>query len=494
MGGGPAAAAGPPPIRPRASGEMDNTMTTRRKETDHVIDVDYLIVGAGAMGMSFADVILTETDSTMAIVDRYGKPGGHWTRAYPYVRLHQPSAFYGVNSRQLGSGKIDAVGGNAGLFELASGSEIVTYFDQIMQQQFLPSGRVQYFPLSQYAEGGVASLASGERRRVRAKTIVDATYSQVTVPSMRPPPYDIADGVRYVPPNALAQLDHTPDRYVVIGAGKTGMDAILWLLDAGVDPDRVTWIMPRDSWLLDRGTIQPGLDFFESTLGGAARQMEAAALATSADELFERLESTGQLLRIDRDVRPTMYRCATVSLAELEQLRRIKNVVRMGRVRSISPTEIVLANGAIATTPGTLHIDCTANGLIRRPVVPIFAEGVITLQSIRRCQPTFSAALIGHVEAVYTDRDEKNDIARPVQHPDTDLDWLPWMLTDAINTARWNSDPDLGAWIRSSRLGADAVQFEGEPDEQQKAILKKLEDYTRLAIENLPRLIAPSPN
>ena len=55
-----------------------------------MIEADYLVVGAGAMGLAFADVVLNETDATLAIVDRYGSPGGHWTRAYPYVRLHQP--------------------------------------------------------------------------------------------------------------------------------------------------------------------------------------------------------------------------------------------------------------------------------------------------------------------------------------------------------------------------------------------------------------------
>lgn len=81
------------------------------------LDVDYLIVGAGAMGLAFADTLVAESDATVAIVDRYAQPGGHWTVAYPYVRLHQPSAFYGVNSRELGSGSVDQDGWNAGLHE-----------------------------------------------------------------------------------------------------------------------------------------------------------------------------------------------------------------------------------------------------------------------------------------------------------------------------------------------------------------------------------------
>ena len=34
---------------------------------ESVIEVDYLIVGAGAAGMAFADSLVTESKSTMAI-------------------------------------------------------------------------------------------------------------------------------------------------------------------------------------------------------------------------------------------------------------------------------------------------------------------------------------------------------------------------------------------------------------------------------------------
>jgi cation diffusion facilitator CzcD-associated flavoprotein CzcO len=102
-------------------------MTTR-------IEADYLIIGAGAMGMAFADTLVSETDASIVIVDRYHQPGGHWIKAYPFVRLHQPSVGYGVNSRPLGNDTIDRVGWNAGLYELASCGEVCAYFDQVMQQ------------------------------------------------------------------------------------------------------------------------------------------------------------------------------------------------------------------------------------------------------------------------------------------------------------------------------------------------------------------------
>ena len=75
-----------------------------------MLKADYLVIGAGAMGMAFADSIIQNTQSSLIIVDKNNGPGGHWNVAYPYVRLHQPSAFYGVNSKELGSNRIDSKG------------------------------------------------------------------------------------------------------------------------------------------------------------------------------------------------------------------------------------------------------------------------------------------------------------------------------------------------------------------------------------------------
>lgn len=454
-----------------------------------MIEVDYAVIGSGAMGMAFADVLLTETDATIAMIDRYGRPGGHWVRAYNYVRLHQPSAFYGVNSRALGSNRKDTAGGNAGLYELASGAEVLAYFDLVMNEQFLPTGRLQYLPMCEYAEGGVVSLASGERQQISAKKIVDSTYMQVRVPSMRPPPFEVGEGVQCVPPNALTTMDKGAPAYVVIGAGKTGIDACLWLLAMGVDPDRITWVMPRDSWMLDRTNIQPGPDYFEDTVGGFARQAEASALATSIDDLFDRLEKAGQLMRLDPSVRPTMYHCATVTRTELEELRRIKNVVRMGHVRSLKAGEMVLEHGTVQTDADALHIDCTANGLSRRPATRVFDGDRITLQAVRTCQQVFSAALIAFVETAFTDEDQKNEICTPVPHPDTEIDWLRQTLANTKNTMLWGSHPTLTKWLSHSRLNVTA-SFGSPTTPAQMEVIGKAGMHTPGAIANLQRLLA----
>ena len=169
------------------------------------VDTDYLIVGAGALGMTFADQLLTDTDASIVIVDRHHMPVGHWNDAYPFVRLHQPSAFYGAGSRQLGSNRIEAVGFNRGYFELASAAEVLSYFDALMRERFLPSGRVRYFPMSEYDDAGqMRSLLSGETRDVAVgKKIVDASYCQTAVPATHTRGYQVADNVRVVAPNAF---------------------------------------------------------------------------------------------------------------------------------------------------------------------------------------------------------------------------------------------------------------------------------------------------
>lgn len=457
------------------------------------LQADYLVIGSGAMGMAFTDVLMTETDSTVVMVDKHHQPGGHWNDAYPHVRLHQPSAFYGVNSRKLGSDTIDATGWNEGLYELATNSEVCAYFDQVMQQQFLPSGRVQYFPMCEYTgEGRCKSLVADTEYQVSADKVVDATYMNVTVPSMRAPDYALADGVHCAPPNTLPRVTGQYHNYVIVGAGKTGMDACLFLLKNGVDPDNIKWIMPRDSWMIDRANIQPGKLFASSIGRGFLEQAQAMAEATSIEELLIKVAGVGQLIRFDENVWPTMYRCATVTQAELEQLRRIKAVIRMGRVQRIDAAEIVLDQGKVATKARTLHVDCSADGLERRPKQPVFDGNNITLQSVRTCQQVFSAAFIGHIEATLTDEQKKNVFCTPVPHPDSEIDFLRSELANNLNAATWATDPELQQWLQDARLdGFTSSETKPDMDDpKQASALANMQQISMQATENLQTLLA----
>ncbi len=415
------------------------------------IEADYLVVGAGAMGLAFIDTLVTETDATVVVVDRNDQPGGHWTVAYPFVRLHQPSAYYGVNSRNLGDDTIDESGLNAGYYELAGGAEVCAYFDAVMRQQLLPTGRVTYLPMSEYLGDGRVRTLGGEDIEVVARRVV-TSHVEIIVPSMRRPSYGVADGVDCVPPNDLPRMRIGRDRYVVVGAGKTAMDACLWLLRHGIAPQRLTWIKPRDSWMLDRAAVQPGSQFAKRVLRDFAYQLSAVQEAESLPDLFDRLEAKGSLQRIDPSVEPTMYRCAIVSQAELTELRRIEDVVRMGHVQAIEPGRVTLDDGTFDVDGSALYIDCSADGFAHREPTPIFTDGHISLQGVRTCQPAFSAAAIAHVEATYPDDDTRNAFCGPVPYPRQPADWLRMMLAFNRNQLQWFADPDMMAWVDASRL------------------------------------------
>jgi hypothetical protein len=464
------------------------------------METDYLIVGAGAVGLAFADTLLAETNAHITIVDRHGKPGGHWNDAYSFVSLHQPSAFYGVNSLPLGGDRIDETGVNQGLYELASGPEVSGYFEKVMNQRLLASGRVQYFPMSNYqGNGRFVSLLSGKETQVHIrKKTVDATYFGTTVPSTHKPQFVVEPGVDFVPLNELPHLwkrsQGMPKHFVIVGAGKTGMDAACWLLASGADPESISWIMPRDSWLLNRLKTQPGIDFFEETIAGQADMMEACALATDVDDLFDRLEACGVMLRIDPNVRPKLHRYATVSTGEVAQLARIKHVIRKGRVTSISPTSVVLEGGQEAFGEGTLFIDCSATAVEDRPAVPVFQGDLIIPQMIRLPQPAFSAALTAYVEANYEDDTTKNGLCGSIPLPRT-LDLYPRaVLGNMMNQLAWSQDPKLREWIRESRLdGFGKVIAAVDPTDMKKvAILKKFRTFSMPAAANLTKLIPPS--
>ncbi len=455
----------------------------------------YLIVGSGAVGMAFADVLVAETDADIVMVDRFAKPGGHWNVAYPFVTLHQPSQFYGVSSRELSKGVLDQVGLNKGLNDLATGAEVSAYFDDVMRHTLLPSGKVRYFPMCNYTgNGDFDHKLSGESIHVEATTVVDCTYLNTTVPSTHTPNFEIADGVNFMALNDLPKLEHSPAGYVVVGGGKTGIDAILWLLEQRVDPDMITWIVSRDAWLLNRRNTQPGDEFFFDTIGAQANQFEAIAESTSVSDMFDRLEACGYFLRLDTNVRPSMFHGATISELELEELRRVTNVVRMGHVQSIETDQIVLDGGTLPVTPDHLHIDCSASAISNLEIKPIFEETLITPQTVRSYQPVFSAAFVAHVEATRDTVEEKNRLCEVVPLPNVDLDYLRFTSKFMVNQFNWGQDPEIRAWLLVNRLDgfSQTVANVANDDRPKRAVMKKLSDNAFPAVAKLEEYLAES--
>src|SRR5688500_11163936 len=162
------------------------------------LETDYLVVGAGAMGMAFTDALIDHADVHVTLVDRRHAPGGHWQDAYPFVQLHQASVFYGVASTVLGSGAVQQRPPETGLQERARRSEIQAYYDDILHRRFIGSGRVTFLGGSEYHCDGsshlVTSTVSGETTHVDVRRrVVDATYLSPTIPATMPPPFGVTD-------------------------------------------------------------------------------------------------------------------------------------------------------------------------------------------------------------------------------------------------------------------------------------------------------------
>ncbi|MDQ6881806.1 MAG: NAD(P)-binding protein [Pseudomonadota bacterium] len=461
-----------------------------------LIETDYLVVGAGAAGMTVTDALLAHGDASVTLVDRRHAPGGHWLDAYPFVRLHQPSAFYGVDSVPLGRDAIDRGGLNAGFHELAGADELRAYFSHVMQEHFLPTGRVRFLPCTDYMgdEGNrhhVVSRLTGARQEVRVRRkLVDTTYLEGSIPATSKPPFEVDEGVHCIPAGEVVRLPERTRSFVVIGAGKTALDTCVWLLTHGVPAASIRWVKPRESWWLNRRFHQPhaGLpDFY----AGVGLQFQAMAQATTLDDLFLRLEAAGFLLRVDPTVMPTMFRGAILSEAELALLRQVADVVRQGRVHRIGRNRMTLDNGEVETPPGAVHVHCAAACLASPPLRPIFEPGRLTVQPTVWGFASFQFALLGAAEALVDGDEDKNRLCRPISYWDQPGDYIKAFTALLTSERARAAHPALAAWARDSRLNplARLGEYSDHPTVvETRGLLKKVGAGV---MENMARLMAP---
>ncbi len=463
------------------------------------LETDYLVVGAGAVGLSFVDTLLDEDpDATFVIVDRHAKPGGHWNDAYSFVTLHQPSASYGLDSIPLGHDRIDTAGPNKGYFELASGAEVLAYFDNAMRDRLLPSGRVAYYPNCNYlGDHRFENIFSGSVTEVQVRRkLVDSTYFETSVPATHKRQFDVEPGARLAIPGDLPDLwrrpADIPGHYVILGGGKTAMDTGAWLLQAGIDSGRISWVRPRETWFLNREFVQPGEQFFERVIEGQIATFKEAASADTVDDLFLALEKRDIMLRLDRDVLPEMFHYPVISTGEVELLRRIEHVIRMGRVTRLEERKMYLRNGELPVPDNTLYIDCTASAVRPKPTRPQFEPGRITMQLLHVPLVTLNASVTAVIEANFDTDEEKNALGLPVGFIDTIDGFAMTLLGTGMNRMRWAQNPVIGNWLAKSRLdpSAKAIAWLRENAPERLAVISRMMAASMAAVPNLQRLAA----
>ena len=279
------------------------------------IETDYLVIGAGALGMGFVDTLIEHSDADVVMIDRRHRPGWSLARLLS-VRPAAPAV--GELRRELRRHS-DRTGSSPTGETPASTSERVerrsagtttrSCVTDSWRRAVCGSSRCATTSATRRFRSRVTGVETDVSVR---RSVVDATYMASRVPATDPPPFEVADGVTCVPVGALTSVTKPPAGYVIIGGGKTAMDAVCWLLDQGAAPRDITWIRPRESWILNRACFQPGAGVVP-TFEGVVLELEAVAECDSIEQVYERLEERQVVLRIDPSIQPSMLKGATAS-------------------------------------------------------------------------------------------------------------------------------------------------------------------------------------
>ena len=436
--------------------------------------------------MAFTDALVGSADVQVTMIDRRHRAGGHWLDAYPFVRLHLPSALYGVASTLLGDNQVQVDGPEAGLPARASAAEIDAYYQNVMAR-LTATGNVSFHPNCEYlGDRRFVSRISGQRYEVSPNCrVVDARYLSPDIPACTSPPFTVDDGATVIAVNDLVRISQAPSQFVIAGSGKTATDACIWLLGNGVDPEAICWIRPRDPWMFNRAVFQPDPAVF---FGMSADMMEASANASTPDRLFLDLEAAGIMFRIDPSVTPTMARTPTVSQWELNQLRSIENVIRHGHIRAVTPGRIHCAEGELEIAADAIVVHCAASGLKCPPLVPVWGDEAIVVQLVGNALPCFGAALIGYVEATRGTDDEKNRLCPPSPYPSTPTDWVRTQVLSEHAFSLFSAEPDIKAWADGSNLHPARIPPGLSNDPDVVAAVRRFHEYRNAGLAQLARL------
>jgi hypothetical protein len=341
----------------------------------------------------------------------------------------------------------------------------------------------------------VSLLTGGRERIVPKKALVDATLLQPAIPLRHARSFTVEGGAACVPPQALPDQAPGFRHFVIIGGGKTGLDSLSWLLDQGVAPAQLWWVVPRDAWWSNRRAVQTSATHRAGTPSMMRHAAEVMAGAASVQDFCEGLErDAGTLMRLSRGVWPTMYHAATVTEAELARARGIGRTVREGHVQAVEPGGLRLQGGIMRVPDQALFIDCTARALSRglHSHGAVFEEGRIRLQCVRFPMLSLSAALIAAVEARVEGVAARNGMTQVCRMVDTAEDWIDRILVGGENQRAWAAHAGLRDWLSTCRLDPfpammTQVPAEGGPE---AADLQRLKDLGPAVRENLLKLRA----
>jgi len=431
---------------PLTSKEDRSTMPTRRS-------CDYLVIGAGATGMAFCQEVV---DTTVILVDQHDQPGGQWLDVYSFCQLHQPSAMYGVRTEALGDSKKHR----------ATKEQVVAYYGKLVEKwtqerNFLFVGGVtfdfQQVPSTEYQVGDYTIQVK--------KRVVDARFLQPDIPIRVPPKFDMADPIQCVPVNDLVHV--TQPHVIVVGGGKTGMDAA-WYATTQLKK-QVRWIVPTEAWITARENIGSCMELLHTAVDKTKGSLPQA---------FADWEQQGKVYRMDPNVTPTKFKDATLSKEELDVLRTVPTL-RHGRVqRILDDGTLVFVNGHEEALPegwtvdDTAFIHCSAGAFhcssqMGAKVRPVFEDNLITVQDVYGTPGfCFCGSIVGKLASMKDLTDAQRNamcLAPPPSATTTDplgpsggdigeLTASHGWVQRLSNLQQWLAVPELREWLNGHRL------------------------------------------
>lgn len=343
--------------------------------------------------MAFADEIVHKSDKSLILVDIRKAPGGHLlnrglgrrkgitgdenNKGEPLTRpgtaCSVPPTPCFVNSRPLKDFAPDK--------DVLSREEMLDYYQTVLQD-LVSTGRVRFFPECMYSNGTIRSTL-GKVWRLKAEKVVEANYGEAFSGHRHRLP--TAPGIHVCKLDDPKVLAGAPE-YLVVGAGRTGMEAVFWLLKNEIDPDLITWVLPNDSafWLRDRGCLGPG----------------PAPVPTPRTAPSPTPRAAGEI--------PQEFQCPSLSAEEIEKLRLISNTVRLGHVLGVESSRLLLERGQVPLRTGAMVLDCNEGLEPAAKAVPIWQPGRLVLQPLATCPRAKSAALIAAIELQPGTDEEKN--------------------------------------------------------------------------------------
>ena len=149
------------------------------------------------------------------------------------------------------------------------------------------------------------------------------------------------------------------------------------------------------------------------------------------------------MLRIDRSVTPTMAKAPTLGQWELDLLRSIEDVVRLGHIRVASTAAASTSTeGSVAIADDALVVNCAADGLKIPPLRAVWqpdgdhpAAGPGRLPLLRRRDHRLRR---GHPRRR---RREEPRCARPSSYGNSCADWARMNVLGFRNAARSTPNP-----------------------------------------------------